>query len=45
MNISNSPGSSGARQVVALFLSWCAVGIPLAWGVTETFRKSLALFQ
>ena len=45
MNMSGSPGSSGASQVVALFLSWCAVGIPLAWGVMETFRKALALFQ
>jgi hypothetical protein len=38
-------GSPGASQVVALFLSWTAVGIPLAWGVIETFRKALALFQ
>ena len=32
-------------QVVALLLSWTAVGIPLAWGVAETLRKALALFQ
>ena len=38
-------GSLGASQVVALFLSWTAVGIPLAWGVIETFRKALALFR
>jgi len=45
MNSSNSPGSPGASQAVALLLSWIAVGIPLAWGVVETFRKALALFQ
>lgn len=38
-------GSPGASQVVALVLSWTVVGIPLAWGVIETFRKALALFQ
>jgi hypothetical protein len=32
-------------QVVALALSWTAVGLPLLWGVAETLRKALALFQ
>ena len=53
MNESSSRGSSGpahpasghSSQVVALVLSWTAVGIPLAWGVAETLRKALALFQ
>jgi hypothetical protein len=45
MNTPSSPGPPGASQLVALFLSWTAVGIPLAWGVMETFRKALALFQ
>ncbi len=26
-------------------LAWLLVGIPLAWGVYQTFIKSLALFQ
>ena len=39
------PTSSRSSQVVALVLSWTAVGIPLAWGVSETLRKALALFQ
>lgn len=45
MNTSKSPGLPGTSQVVTLVLSWTAVGIPLAWGVIETFRKALALFQ
>jgi hypothetical protein len=32
-------------QVVTLVLAWTAVGLPLAWGVAETLRKALALFQ
>jgi hypothetical protein len=32
-------------QGLALVLSWTAVGLPLAWGVLETLRKALALFE
>jgi hypothetical protein len=32
-------------QVVTLVVAWTAVGLPLAWGVAETMRKALALFQ
>jgi hypothetical protein len=28
-----------------LALAWLIVGIPLCWGVLETFKKSLALFH
>jgi hypothetical protein len=31
--------------VFALAISWLAVGLPLAWGVFETLRKTLALFE
>jgi hypothetical protein len=41
----STPARSGASQVVVLVLSWTAVGVPLAWGVAETLRKALALFQ
>jgi hypothetical protein len=34
-----------SSQVVTLVLAWTAVGLPLAWGVAETLRKALALFQ
>ncbi len=27
-----------------LILAWLAVGIPLVWGVAQTFKKALALF-
>jgi hypothetical protein len=43
-----SAGAAGAqslRQWLALVLSWTAVGLPLAWGVLETLRKALALFE
>ena len=32
-------------SVLALALAWVAVSLPLAWGITETFRKALALFS
>jgi hypothetical protein len=35
----------GGGQLMVLVLSWAAVGLPLAWGVMETLRKTLALFQ
>jgi len=28
-----------------LAIAWLIVGIPLFWGVLETFKKSLALFH
>jgi hypothetical protein len=37
--------SSGVGEALALVLSWAAVGLPLAWGVAETLRKALALFN
>ncbi|SEU04141.1 MFS transporter small subunit [Hymenobacter actinosclerus] len=33
--------SSGA----AVFLAWAFVGIPLLWGVSQTFIKALDLFR
>ncbi|GAA4507635.1 hypothetical protein GCM10023172_38540 [Hymenobacter ginsengisoli] len=33
--------SSGGSAVLA----WLYVGIPLAWGVSQTFMKALALFK
>ena len=29
----------------ALVIAWLFVGIPLAWGVSQTFIKALTLFQ
>jgi hypothetical protein len=39
------PSRATSGQVLALVLSWTAVGLPLAWGVIETLRKTFALFQ
>ena len=36
---------SGKSSPVALALAWLAVGIPLAWGVSQTIVKSMALFE
>lgn len=33
------------RDEMKLMVSWLWVGVPLAWGVFETFRSSLALFK
>jgi hypothetical protein len=30
---------------ILLPISWLIVGVPLLWGVWETLKKSLALFQ
>ncbi|MBO0359791.1 hypothetical protein J0X19_17650 [Hymenobacter sp. BT186] len=34
------PSTSGSA-----ILAWLYVGIPLAWGVSQTFIKALALFK
>ncbi len=30
---------------VSIAIAWIIVGVPLLWGVLETAKKSLALFQ
>jgi hypothetical protein len=37
--------AADGSQWLVLVLSWAGVGLPLAWGVMETLRKTLALFQ
>ena len=32
-------------QTLKVAFFWALVGIPLLWGVSQTFIKSLALFQ
>ena len=32
-------------SALALAIAWLIVGLPLLWGVGETFKKSLALFH
>jgi len=43
---SNLPTESPPpRPVGLLIFAWLYVGVPLAWGVTQTIMKSLALFH
>ena len=35
----------GRSSPLALVLAWLVVGIPLAWGVSQTIIKSMALFK
>ena len=42
---SATPGSDGSGNTLLLVLSWLWVGVPLAWGVLETLRTSMALFR
>jgi len=42
---SGAPARSEKSPAIVLVLSWAAVGLPLAWGVAETLRKTFALFQ
>jgi hypothetical protein len=37
--------ASPAGFSLLLVLSWAAVGVPLAWGVSITLLKALKLFQ
>jgi hypothetical protein len=40
-----SPSTADKRSTtLAVVLAWLAVGLPLAWGVAQTLRKTLALF-
>jgi len=35
---------AGEKHVLMLVLFWAYVLIPLAWGVTQTIKKAMALF-
>jgi hypothetical protein len=35
----------GAGNALLLVISWLWVGVPLAWGVLQTLRTSMALFR
>jgi len=40
-----SPTEKSTTPPFLIALAWLFVGIPLAWGVSQTILKSLALFQ
>lgn len=37
--------SQATVPVLRLVISWAIVGVPLLWGVYQTFIKALALFR
>ena len=43
----NNAGTPAAEtsSTGALLIAWRLVGIPLAWGVSQTFIKALTLFK
>lgn len=46
MSADSGPRPSGSAVIVLkLILAWALVGIPLAWGVWQVFKKSLDLFR
>ena len=40
--MNNHPKSNNKMMLV---IAWLWVGLPLAWGVSQTFVKALGLFQ
>lgn len=36
---------TGRSSPVSIALAWLVVGLPLAWGVSQTIAKSMALFR
>jgi hypothetical protein len=44
MNVTAS-SSVPPKTKLILALAWLAVGLPLLWGVLQTFKKALALFK
>jgi hypothetical protein len=41
----NIPAAAEPAVGGSVALAWLYVGIPLAWGVSQTFIKALALFH
>jgi hypothetical protein len=49
MHATDSSAAGGAAPdplgTIKLIVAWAIVGIPLLWGVSQVFQKSLALFR
>lgn len=39
------PASTEPSSTASLAIAWLFVGVPLVWGVAQTFIKALALFN
>ena len=44
-NSSPAPTTTDSGVGGSVVLAWLVVGLPLAWGVSQTFIKALALFK
>ena len=42
---SSTPATAEPGVGGSMVLAWLVVGLPLAWGVSQTFIKALALFK
>lgn len=42
---SSAPAATEDTNGGSAVLAWLFVGVPLAWGVSQTFIKALALFK
>ena len=42
---SSTPPADESGAGGSVVLAWLFVGLPLAWGVSQTFIKALALFK
>jgi hypothetical protein len=44
-DMSTTVADTTTSSRAAIALAWLAVGVPLAWGVSQTIAKSMALFR
>jgi hypothetical protein len=44
-NVSTPSTAADTGSGGSVVLAWLVVGLPLAWGVSQTFLKALALFN
>lgn len=40
-----APAAAAPSTSLSVILAWLYVGAPLAWGISQTFIKALALFK
>ena len=45
MSNNNSDSASAQGNALKLVLAWSLVGIPLVWGILQTLKNALKLFQ
>jgi hypothetical protein len=45
MSNNDSENASTSENALKLVLAWSLVGIPLVWGILQTLKNALKLFQ